>query len=91
MPSLMRFAACCGQAAYSSTPFGTPATPPRIGLAPPWPHTVRPGAFGYRVEDGVAAAVDVTLLGRFYERFADHAVEIGRRVVFEATGEAADE
>jgi phosphate transport system protein len=40
---------------------------------------------------GVAAAVDVTLLGRFYERFADHAVEIGRRVVFEATGEAAGE
>jgi phosphate transport system protein len=39
---------------------------------------------------GVAAAVDVTLLGRFYERFADHAVEIGRRVVFEATGQAAD-
>ncbi len=35
---------------------------------------------------GVAAAVDITLLGRFYERFADHAVEIGRRVVFEATG-----
>jgi phosphate transport system protein len=40
---------------------------------------------------GVAAAVDVTLLGRFYERFADHAVAIGRRVVFEATGEAAGE
>ena len=36
---------------------------------------------------GVTAAVDVTLLGRFYERFADHAVEIGRRVIFEATGE----
>jgi phosphate transport system protein len=36
---------------------------------------------------GVASAVDVTLLGRFYERFADHAVEIGRRVVFQATGE----
>ncbi len=35
---------------------------------------------------GVAAAVDVALLARFYERFADHAVEIGRRVVFEATG-----
>jgi phosphate transport system protein len=35
---------------------------------------------------GVAAAVDVTLLGRYYERFADHAVEIGRRVVFQATG-----
>jgi phosphate transport system protein len=40
---------------------------------------------------GVAAAVDVTLLGRFYERYADHAVAIGRRVVFEATGDAADE
>ena len=36
---------------------------------------------------GVAAAVDVTLLGRFYERFADHAVEVGRRVIFLATGE----
>jgi phosphate transport system protein len=35
---------------------------------------------------GVRAAVDVALLGRFYERFADHAVEVGRRVVFEATG-----
>lgn len=35
---------------------------------------------------GVATAVDVTLLGRFYERFADHAVEVGRRVVFEVTG-----
>jgi phosphate transport system protein len=37
---------------------------------------------------GVAAAVDVTLLGRYYERFADHAVEIGRRVIFQATGES---
>ena len=35
---------------------------------------------------GVAAAVDVTLLGRFYERFADHAVEISRRVIFQVTG-----
>ncbi|GAA3352360.1 phosphate signaling complex protein PhoU [Saccharopolyspora gregorii] len=35
---------------------------------------------------GVAAAVDVTLLGRFYERFADHAVAVGRRVVFTVTG-----
>jgi phosphate transport system protein len=39
---------------------------------------------------GVTTAVDVTLLGRFYERFADHAVQIGRRIVFEATGRAAD-
>lgn len=35
---------------------------------------------------GVAAAVDATLLGRFYERFADHAVQIARRVIFRATG-----
>ena len=35
---------------------------------------------------GVAAAVDVTLLGRFYERFADHAVAVARRVVFTVTG-----
>ena len=39
---------------------------------------------------GVESAVDVALLGRFYERFADHAVEIGRRVIFQATGEIAD-
>jgi phosphate transport system protein len=39
---------------------------------------------------GVAAAVDVTLLGRYYERFADHAVEIGRRVIFQATGTLND-
>ncbi len=35
---------------------------------------------------GVSAAVDLALLGRFYERFADHAVEVGRRVVFQVTG-----
>lgn len=35
---------------------------------------------------GVAAAVDATLLGRFYERFADHAAQIARRVIFQATG-----
>src|SRR3954465_8724324 len=35
---------------------------------------------------GVVAAVDVTLLSRFYERFADHAVEVARRVIFQATG-----
>jgi phosphate transport system protein len=37
----------------------------------------------------VASAVDITLLGRYYERFADHAVEIGRRVVYQATGQSA--
>jgi phosphate transport system protein len=40
---------------------------------------------------GVAAAVDVTLLGRFYERFADHAVEVARRVIFQATGSLPEE
>ena len=40
---------------------------------------------------GVAAAVDVTLLGRFYERFADHAVEVARRVIFQVTGKHPDE
>ena len=40
---------------------------------------------------GVAAAVDVTLLGRFYERFADHAVEVARRVIFQVTGKFPDE
>ena len=39
---------------------------------------------------GVTAAVDVTLLSRFYERFADHAVEIARRVIFQATGSLPD-
>ena len=40
---------------------------------------------------GVAAAVDVTLLGRFYERFADHAVEVARRVIFQVTGHTPDD
>lgn len=31
---------------------------------------------------GVASAVDVALIGRFYERFADHAVAIAASVVF---------
>lgn len=34
----------------------------------------------------VAAAVDIALLGRFYERYADHAVQVARRVVYLATG-----
>ncbi|GAB3433448.1 phosphate signaling complex protein PhoU [Actinophytocola sediminis] len=38
-----------------------------------WPH-------------GVASAVDVTLLGRFYERFADHSVSVAKRMVFVVTG-----
>lgn len=39
-----------------------------------WPH-------------GVPAAVDITLLGRFYERYSDHTVEVAKRVIFLVTGE----
>ena len=44
----------------------------------------------HKWQDSVSSAVDVALLGRFYERFADHAVEVGKRVVFEATGGLPD-
>ncbi|MGI5133789.1 MULTISPECIES: phosphate signaling complex protein PhoU [unclassified Streptomyces] len=40
---------------------------------------------------GVETAVDVTLVGRYYERFADHAVSVARRVVYLVTGEYTDE
>jgi phosphate transport system protein len=36
---------------------------------------------------GVEAAVDIALLGRYYERIADHAVSLARRVVYLVTGE----
>ena len=36
---------------------------------------------------GVEAAIDVTLVGRYYERYADHAVSVARRVVYLVTGE----
>jgi phosphate transport system protein len=36
---------------------------------------------------GVGPAVDGALLGRFYERFADHAVNVGDQVVYLVTGE----
>lgn len=42
-------------------------------MAPSWAH-------------GVGPAVDITLLGRFYERYADHAVTVARRVVYVVTG-----
>jgi phosphate transport system protein len=46
----------------------------RIVLSPDWKH-------------GVEAAVDVTLLSRYYERFGDHAVSVARRVIHVVTGE----
>ena len=42
-------------------------------IAPQWSH-------------GVESAIDLTLLGRYYERFADHAVSVSRRVHFLVTG-----
>ncbi len=45
-----------------------------IVLSPKWSH-------------GVEAAIDVTLLSRFYERYADHAVSVTRRVITVVTGE----
>ena len=36
---------------------------------------------------GVEPAVDVALLGRYYERIADHAVSLARRVIFLVTGQ----
>ena len=45
-----------------------------VVLSPTWSH-------------GVEAAIDVTLLSRYYERFADHAVTIARRVVHIVTGD----
>ena len=40
---------------------------------------------------GVQVAIDMTLLGRYYERFADHAVSVSRRVYFLVTGKFATE
>jgi phosphate transport system protein len=40
-----------------------------------------------RWDEGVEAAIDITLVGRHYERFADHAVSVARRVVYLVTGE----
>lgn len=35
----------------------------------------------------IEEAVDLALLGRYYERVADHAVNLARRVVYQVTGE----
>ncbi|WP_020393234.1 phosphate signaling complex protein PhoU [Kribbella catacumbae] len=46
----------------------------RLMMDDSWPH-------------GVEVAVDIALLGRYYERIADHAVSMARRVIFLVTGE----
>jgi phosphate transport system protein len=38
-------------------------------------------------EHGIETAVDVTLCGRYYERFADHAVSVAQRLTFLVTGQ----
>jgi len=35
---------------------------------------------------GTQAAVDVAMVGRYYERIADHAVSVGRQVAYLVTG-----
>jgi phosphate transport system protein len=44
-----------------------------------------------RWQHGIETGVDVTLVGRYYERFADHAVSVAKRVVYLVTGEHVDE
>ena len=36
---------------------------------------------------GIEVAIDTTLLGRYYERCADHAVSVGRRIYYMVKGE----
>jgi phosphate transport system protein len=43
-------------------------------LVSAWPH-------------GVESAVDLALVGRYYERYADHAVNVARQVVYLVTGD----
>jgi phosphate transport system protein len=38
-------------------------------------------------QHGVESAVDIALLGRYYERIADHAVSVANRVIFVVTGQ----
>ena len=40
---------------------------------------------------GIETAMDVTLLGRYYERYADHAVAVARRVVYLAGRASLDD
>ena len=42
-------------------------------LDPSWPY-------------GIETAIDMTLIGRYYERYADHAVSVSRRIHFQVTG-----
>jgi phosphate transport system protein len=52
---------------------------------------LRASSFRLMLDDdwahGVEPAVDIALLGRYYERIADHAVSLARRLVYLVTGE----
>ena len=37
-------------------------------------------------QHGVEPAIDITLVGRYYERYADHAVRVAQDVVYLVTG-----
>jgi phosphate transport system protein len=39
---------------------------------------------------GVETAIDGALLGRFYERYADHSVNIGEHMIYMVTGRLVD-
>lgn len=45
-----------------------------IVMQPDWPH-------------GTVVAADLVLVSRFYERYADHAVNIARHIYFQSTGD----
>jgi phosphate transport system protein len=36
---------------------------------------------------GIEPAIDITLIGRYYERYADHSVSVARQVIYLVTGE----
>ncbi len=43
---------------------------------------------GEQWSGSTAQAIDVALVGRYFERFADHAVAVSRRVIYITTGES---
>ncbi|ALC06691.1 Phosphate-specific transport system accessory protein [Corynebacterium deserti GIMN1.010] len=45
----------------------------RVLTLRPWPHSTK-------------SAVDITLLSRFYERYADHTVNVAARIIYLSTG-----
>ncbi|MET8141613.1 phosphate signaling complex protein PhoU [Sphaerisporangium sp. NPDC005288] len=49
----------------------------RVLLSKDWAHGIEP-------------AIDITLTGRYYERYADHAVRVARDVVYLVTGDRPD-